>query len=92
VSYQGKQARLGGGPGVTFGIRIDPRGYTGVCGSGIRACGAWLVWPVVAHSMAHVPALNAQMCAKRGSYWLGVDRRGRPSSKGVSVTFWPRAQ
>ena len=29
--------------------------------------------------------------AKRGSSWPGVDRRGRRSSKGVSVTSWPRA-
>ena len=35
----------GVGRGVTFGIRADPRGNTGVCGSGVRACGAWRVWP-----------------------------------------------
>ena len=27
------------GRGVTFGIRADLRGYTGVCGSGARTCG-----------------------------------------------------
>jgi hypothetical protein len=27
-------------------------------GSGDQACGPWLVWSVVAHGMAHVPALD----------------------------------
>lgn len=38
--------------------RANPRGYTGVCGSRARACAAWRLWPVKAHDMAHVPALD----------------------------------
>jgi hypothetical protein len=39
-------ADLGIGRGVTSGIRPDPRGFTGVCGLGVRvygACGAGVV-------------------------------------------------
>jgi hypothetical protein len=32
------------------------------------------------HIVAHVPALDGWMCAKRGCSWLGVDRRGHWSS------------
>jgi hypothetical protein len=35
--------------------------------------------------MAHVPTMDAWTCAKRGSSWPRVDRRGRRSFKGVSV-------
>jgi hypothetical protein len=34
-------AGLGIGWGVTSGIRADPRGFTGVCGLGVRVYGAW---------------------------------------------------
>jgi hypothetical protein len=37
-------AGLGIGRGVTSGIRADPRGFTGVCGLGVRVCGAWCMW------------------------------------------------
>jgi hypothetical protein len=74
-----------------FGIRADPRGYMGVCGSRDRACGAWHVWPVVAHSMAHVPSVDAWTCAKRGSFLLGVDRQGRRSSEGDEYHILARA-
>jgi hypothetical protein len=32
------------GRGVTSGIRTNPRGFTGVCGLGVRVCGAWRMW------------------------------------------------
>jgi hypothetical protein len=44
--------------GVTNGIRAGPCSYTSVCGSGAQACGAWHVWPVMAHDMPHVLVLN----------------------------------
>ena len=44
------------GWGVTFGIRADPRGNSGMCGS---VCG----------HVGHVPALGAQTGAKGGSSW-----------------------
>jgi hypothetical protein len=34
-------ADLGIGQGVTSGIRADPRGFTGICGLGVRVYGAW---------------------------------------------------
>jgi hypothetical protein len=32
------------GRGVTSSIRADPRGFTGVCGLGVRVYGAWRMW------------------------------------------------
>jgi hypothetical protein len=43
-----------------------------VYGSGAWTYGAWRVWPVMAHIMAHVLALDAQTCPKRGCSWSGL--------------------
>jgi hypothetical protein len=32
------------GRGVTSGIRADPRGFTDVCGLGVRVYSAWHMW------------------------------------------------
>jgi hypothetical protein len=32
------------GRGVANGIRTDPRGFTGMCGLGVHASGAWHMW------------------------------------------------
>jgi hypothetical protein len=71
------------GRGVTSGIRADPRGFTSMCGLG--SSGIWrmvhvgLEW---SHVMAYDDTRHTDM-AKRGGSWIGVDRRGRRSSKGV---------
>ena len=87
------------GWGVTSGIRADPRGFTGVCGLG--GSGIWRMThagPEWSHDMAYDDTRHTDM-AKRGGSWIGVDRRGRRSSKGVDcdilapgmVIFWPKA-
>jgi hypothetical protein len=71
------------GRGVTSGIRADPRGFTGVCGIG--GSGIWRmahVGPEWSHGMAYDDTRHTDV-AKRGGSWIGVDRRGRRSSKGV---------
>jgi hypothetical protein len=35
--------------GVTSCIRADPRGFTGVCGLGVRVYGAWRMWAQSGH-------------------------------------------
>ena len=67
--------------GVTIGIRADPRGYTGMRGSGARACGAWHMWPVVAHGMTHVPDW-ARIRVPRGNVPDGPTRTSVPLSGG----------
>jgi hypothetical protein len=69
------------GRGVRSGIRADPRGFTGVCGlggSGIRRLAH--VGPEWSHGMAYDDTRHTDV-AKRGGSWIGVDRRGRRSSK-----------
>jgi hypothetical protein len=71
------------GQGVTSGIRADPRGFTGVCGLG--GSGIWRmahVGPEWSHGMAYDDTRHTDV-AKRGGSWIGVDRRGHRSSKGV---------
>jgi hypothetical protein len=68
--------------GVTSGIRTDPRDFTGVCGLG--GLGIWqnayvgLEW---SYGMAYDDTRYTDV-AKRGGSWIGVDRRGRRSSRG----------
>jgi hypothetical protein len=71
------------GRGVTSGIRADPRGFTGVCGLG--GSGIWRmahVGPEWSRVMAYDDTRHTDV-AKRGGSWIGVDRQGRRSSKGV---------
>jgi hypothetical protein len=42
------------GRGVTSGIRADPRGFTGVCGLGVRVYGAWRMWAPRGHMAWHM--------------------------------------
>ena len=69
------------GRGVTSGIRADPRGFMGVCGLG--GSGIWRmvhVGPDWSHGMSYDDTRHTDV-AKREGYWIGVDRRGRRSSK-----------
>jgi hypothetical protein len=70
------------GRGVTSGIRANPRSFTSVCGLG--GSGIWRmahVGPEWSHGMAYDDTRHTDV-AKRGGSWIGVDRRGRQSSKG----------
>jgi hypothetical protein len=66
-----------------------------------RGSGIWCmahVDPEWSHGMAYDSTRHTYV-AKRGGFWLGVDRRGRRSSKGVDcdilaprmVISWPKA-
>jgi hypothetical protein len=71
------------GRGVTSGIRVDSRGFTGMCGIG--GSGIWhmehvgLEW---SHGMTYDDTRRTDV-AKRGGSWIRVDRQGRRSAKGV---------
>jgi hypothetical protein len=70
------------GRGVTSGIRANPHGFTGVCG--LVGSGVWRmahVGPEWSNGMAYDGTRHTDV-AKRGGSWIGVDRRGRRSSKG----------
>jgi hypothetical protein len=76
---------LGIGRGVTSGIRANPRGFMGVCGLG--GSGIWHmahVGPEWSHGMAYDDTRHTDVANKEGS-WIGVDRRGRQTSKGWIV-------
>jgi hypothetical protein len=68
--------------GVTSGIRADPHCFTGMCGLG--GSGIWCmvhVGPEWSHDMAYDDTRHTDV-TKRGGSLIGVDRRGRRSSKG----------
>jgi hypothetical protein len=77
--------------GVTSGIRADPHGFTGVCGllgsgivCGLVGSGIWRMAHVGSewsHGMAYDGTRHIDV-TKRGGSRIGVDRRGRRSSKG----------
>jgi hypothetical protein len=70
------------GQGVTSGIKADPRGFTGMCGLGGPSIWRMVhVGPKWSHGMAYDDTRRTDM-AKRGGSSIGVDRRGRRSSKG----------
>ena len=79
------------------GIRANSRGFTGTYG---RKCGGMSTgaWGRRCHQHVHgrvagqcagiwdAPlALDVRDVAKRGRSWLGIDRRGRRSPKGVRM-------
>jgi hypothetical protein len=72
-------AVLGIGRGVTNGIRDDSRGFTGVWATGFGYMAH--VGPEWSHGMTYEDTRHTDV-AKRGGSWIGVDRRGRWSSKG----------
>jgi hypothetical protein len=49
-------------------------------GTWVRTHGAWVLWE--GHGMVRMLLTGRTDVAKRGRSWLGVDRRGRRSSKG----------
>jgi hypothetical protein len=79
-AVRSKYRWCGSGRGVTSGIRADPRGFTSVCGLGVRVYGAWRMWARSGH-MTYDDTGHTDV-AKRGGSWIEVDRRGRRSSKG----------
>jgi hypothetical protein len=60
------------GRGVTSGIRADPRGYTDVCGLGVRVYGAWRMWALSGHMAWHMTTLDTQTWLRREVPGLGL--------------------
>jgi hypothetical protein len=50
VSTAGPEIRQG----VTSGIRASPRGFTGMCGLGVRVYSAWHMWVWSGHMTWHM--------------------------------------
>ena len=46
------------GRGVTSGIKADPRGFTGVCGLGVRVYGAWCMLAPSGHMAWYMTTLD----------------------------------
>jgi hypothetical protein len=67
--------------GVTNGIKADPRGFTSVCGLGVWAYGTWHMWATVVTWHAYDDTRRTDV-VNRGDSSIGVDQRGRQSSKG----------
>jgi hypothetical protein len=78
MAARSKYHRFGSVRGVTNGIRADPRGFTVVYGLGVRAYGACGPGVVTWHMMT----LDTQTWPRGRGSWLGIDQRGRQSSKG----------
>jgi hypothetical protein len=55
------------GQGVTSGIRADPRGFTGVCGLGVRVYGAWRMWAQSGHMAWQMTTLDIDVPKRGGS-------------------------
>jgi hypothetical protein len=53
-----RTAGSGIGRGVTGGIRADPRGFTSVCGLGVRVYSAWRMWAQSGHMVWHMTRLD----------------------------------
>jgi hypothetical protein len=45
---------------VTIGIRANTRGFTGVCGLGVRVYGTWRMWARSGHITLHITTLDKQ--------------------------------
>jgi hypothetical protein len=60
------------GRGVTSGIRADPRGFTGVCGLGVRVYGAWHMWVRIDHMAWHMTTLDTQTWLRGEVSGLGL--------------------
>jgi hypothetical protein len=74
-------AGLGIGRGVTSGIRTDPRRFHGRVW--VRGSSIWHmvhVGPEWSYGIIYDDTRHTDV-AKRGDSWIGVDRRGRRSSK-----------
>jgi hypothetical protein len=67
-----KYRQSGSGWGVTNGIRADPRGFTSVCGLGVRVYGAWRMWARSGHMAWHMTTLNTQTWPKGEVPSLGL--------------------
>jgi hypothetical protein len=75
--------------GVTSGIRADPRGFTGVCGLGVRVYGAWRMWAQSGHMAWHMTTLDTQTWLRGKVPGLGLTDEDVGLLRGWIVIFWP---
>jgi hypothetical protein len=86
------------GRGVTSGIRADPRGFTGVCGLGVRVYGAWRMWAQSGHMAWHMTTLDTQMWLTGEVPGLGLTNEDVGLLRGMDcdilapgmVIYWPK--
>jgi hypothetical protein len=76
--YKWYQSRPSDFTGAYGSVEKDMVAY----GSGmwVRMHNAWVLWE--GYSMVHMLLTGCTDMARRGHFWLGVDRQGRQSSKG----------
>jgi hypothetical protein len=74
---------LGVGRGVTSGIRADPRGFTGVCGLGVRVYGAWRMWARSGHTTWHMTTLDTHTWLRGEVPRLGLTDKDISLLRGV---------
>jgi hypothetical protein len=77
------------GRGVTSGIRADPRGFTGMCGLGVRVYGAWRMWVQSGHMAWHMMTLDTQMWLRWEVPRLGLTDKDVSLLRGWIVISWP---
>jgi hypothetical protein len=87
------------GGGVTSGIRADPRGFTGMCGLGVRVYGAWRMWARSGHMAWHMTTLDIEKWLRGEVPGLGLTDEDVGLLRGVvcdilaprMVISWPKA-
>jgi hypothetical protein len=92
-------AGQGIGRGVTSGIRADTRGYTGVCGLGVRVYGAWRMWARSGHMAWHMTTLDTHAWLRGEVPILGLTDKDVDLLRGVDYDIlaprmeisWPKA-
>jgi hypothetical protein len=75
--------------GVTSGIGADPRGFTGVCGLGVRVYGAWRMWAQSGHMAWHMTTLDTQTWLRGEVSGLGLTNEDVSLLRGWIVISWP---
>jgi hypothetical protein len=77
------------GRGVINGIRADPRGFTGVCGLGVRVYVAWRMWVQSGHMAWHMMTLDTQTWLRGEVPQLGLIDEDISLLRGWIVISWP---
>ena len=77
------------GRGVTSGIRADPRGFTGVCGLGVRVYGAWRMWAWSGHMAWYMTTLDTKTWLRGEVSRLGLTDEDVGLLRGWIVISWP---
>jgi hypothetical protein len=88
-SVRSKYRRSEIGRGVTSGIRADPRGFSVVCGLGVRVYGAWRMWAWSGHMAWYMTTLDTQTWLRGEVPGLGLTDKDVGLLRGWIVISWP---